>query len=150
MRKKKMSPSHFTSDGITFNNGDCAAEIKAIFWPHIRAKGHFIVVLPYVRPQESDGGMLPDTLRNEDVHHSVAARIVDIGPIAYTDQEISGGVSWCEIGDWVFIPRVAGTRVALRNTDGSDTVLRIVRENDIIATIKDPSEWEIRINATKY
>jgi len=145
-----MSLSHFTSDGITFSDGSEVDEIKAIFWPHIRAKGHFIVVLPYVRPSEADGVMLPDSLRHEDVHHSVAAKVIDIGPIAYTDQEISGGISWCEIGDWVFIPRVAGTRVALRNPDGSDTVLRIIRENDIIATIKDPSEWEIRINATKY
>ncbi len=147
-------PHRFASDNISFLTDDerktIIEDISKNYWPHIRAKGHFIVVKPYVRPQKAGEVMLTDSMRSEDVHHSVAAQVIDIGPIAYTDQEISGGVSWCEIGDWVFIPRVAGARVGFKNADGSDTVLRIVRENDIIAVISDPSEWEIRINNTKY
>lgn len=147
-------PKPFTSDGISYLDDNARRvaidNISAEYWGHIRAKGHFIVVKPYVRPVKAGEVMLPESLRSEDVHHSVAAQVINIGPIAYTDQEISGGVSWCEIGDWVFIPRVAGSRVGMKNTDGSDTIFRIVRENDIIAVINDPSEWEIRINATKY
>lgn len=142
-----MTVNRFTSDGIDFGHPDAEA-LKAQYWPHIRAKGNHIVVRPYIR--KDDGIAIPESVRFEDGHHSVAAQVVDIGPVAYTDMEISGGVTWCEVGDWVFVPRVAGSRVGLKNADGSDTILRIVRENDVIAVINDPSEWEIRINTTKY
>jgi co-chaperonin GroES (HSP10) len=147
----KMSLERFTSDGIIFSSDTASVqEIKAIYWPKIRAKGYFIVVKPYIRPEKSDGLMIPDSLRFEDAHHSVAAQVLDIGPVAYTDEKICGGVSWAEIGDWVFIPRVAGSRVAFKDEKGADVVLRIVKEDDIIAVIKDPAEWEIRITQTKY
>lgn len=148
------TPSPFTSDGISFVDADARVQqvetISSAYWQHIRAKGHFIIVKPYVRPVKSGEVMLPESLRAEDMHHSVAAQVIDIGPTAYTDSKFCGGVAWAEVGDWVFIPRVAGSRVALKNPDGSDTILRIVREDDIIAVINDPAEWEIRINSTKY
>lgn len=147
-------PNPFTSDKISYLDANARRlivdNITDEYWPHIRAKGHYIVVKPYVRPTKSDEVMLPESLRAEDVHHSVAAQVIDIGPIAYTDQEISGGLSWCAVGDWVFVPRAAGARVAMKNLDGSDTVFRIVRENDIISLISNPAEWEIRFTTTKY
>ncbi len=142
----------FTSDEVSFLEKparDIAIDnISGMYWHRIRAKGNYIIVKPYVR--KDDGIAIPDSIRAEDGHHSVAAQVIDIGPVCYTDMEISGGVAWCEVGDWVFVPRVAGSRVAFKNSDGSDNMLRIVRENDIIAVINDPSEWEIRINSTKY
>lgn len=138
----------FPSDGISFVPVVDPAD-KDEYWSHIRAKGYFIVVKPYVRPDSVDGLMVPDSMRFEDSHHSVAAQVIDVGPVAYTDEKICGGVSWAETGDWVFIPRVAGSRVALKK-NGKDIVLRIVKEDDIIAIIKDPSEWEIRITQTKF
>jgi co-chaperonin GroES (HSP10) len=149
-----MMPNRCTSDQISFLDDSARRvvvdNISAEFWPHIRAKGHYIVVKPYVRPKKTDEVMLPESLRDEDMHHSVAAQVIDIGPTAYIDEKFCGGVAWVEIGDWVFIPRVAGARVGMKSADGSDTILRIVNEDDIIAIISDPAEWEIRINATKY
>lgn len=147
-------PKAFTSDGISFidktERNVIIDNISQLFWSHIRAKGHFIIVRPYVRPVSSDSVMLPESLRAEDMHHSVAAQVVDIGPTAYTDEKFCGGVAWAQVGDWVFIPRVSGSRVAIKNADGSDTMLRIVREDDVISVISNPADWEIRINATKY
>lgn len=149
-----MMQNRCISDQVSFLEGNSRNiiidNISGKYWHRIRAKGHFIVVKPYVRPVKTGEVMLPESLRIEDVHHSVAAQVIDIGPTAYTDEKFCGGVSWAEVGDWVFIPRVAGSRVGMKESDGSDTVLRIVREDDIIAIINDPSEWEIRINATKY
>lgn len=149
-----MIPNRCISDEISFIEANARNviidNISETYWPHIRAKGHFIVVKPYVRPAKTDDVMLPQSLLAEDVHHSVAAQVIDIGPTAYTDEKFCGGVSWVQVGDWVFIPRVAGARVGMKESDGSDTIFRIVREDDIIAIINDPSEWEIRINATKY
>ncbi len=124
--------------------------IQDKYWSKIRAKGYYIVVKPYIRDEKKDGLMIPESMRFEDSHHSVAAQVIDIGPVAYTDAQVCGGVAWCQVGDWVFIPRVAGSRVAFKGENGEDVMLRIVKEDSIIAVIKDPSEWEIRINATKY
>ncbi len=143
----------FISDGIGFVDPSARqsviSEIQQKYWGKIRAKGYFIVVKPYIRPQTNDGLMIPESVRDEDQHHSVAAQVIDIGPVAYSDDAVCGGVAWAEIGDWVFIPRVAGARVAYKDGE-NDVMLRIVKEDDIIAVIKDPSEWEIRITQTKY
>ncbi len=149
-----MNPNPFTSDRIGFisasDSNEIIKNIQELYWPKIRAKGYYIVVKPYIREEKKDGLMIPESMRFEDQHHSVAAQVIDIGPIAYTDSQVCGGLSWCEVGDWVFIPRVAGSRVAFKDENGGDVMLRIVKEDTIISVIKDPSEWEIRINATKY
>ena len=148
-----MIPDRFTSDNVGFiSNNDRQDIVKSIqdeYWPHIRAKGYYLVVKPYVRPEKNDGLMLTESMRYEDQHHSVAAQVIDIGPVAYSYGDTCGNVSWAQVGDWVFIPRVAGARVAIKK-NGTDVMLRIVKEDDIIATIKDPSEWEIRITTTKF
>lgn len=148
-----MPPKQFTSDNIDFINRldrpQIVEEIKNTYWPKIRAKGYRIVVKPYIRPAKVGEIMVTDSIRFEDQHHSVAAQVIDIGPIAYTDEKVCGGMAWCQIGDWVMIPRVAGSRVAIKQ-GAEDIMLRIVNEDDIIAVINDPSEWEIRINQTKF
>ncbi len=148
-----MRTKLFISDGIGFiADTDRQAVVDAIaaeYWTRIRAKGYFIVVKPYIRPETNDGVAIPESMRHEDSHHSVAAQVIDIGPVAYSDDDVCGGMAWAQIGDWVFIPRVAGARVAYKDGE-NDVMLRIVKEDDIIAVIKDPAEWEIRINQTKF
>ncbi len=149
-----MMPKRCISDEVSFLDKNARNviidNISETYWPHIRAKGHHLVVKPYIRPTKAGEVMLPEALRAEDQHHSVAAQVIDVGPTAYTNETYCGGLAWTEVGDWVFIPRVAGARVAMKDSEGNDTMLRIVKEDDIIAVINDPSEWEIRINATKY
>lgn len=126
-----------------------AKSLKAEYHPHIRATGYFIVVKPYIRPETEGDLMVPDSMRFEDAHHSTAAQVIDVGPAAFTNEAIFSGQHWAQVGDWVFIPRVAGARVALKK-NGIVEVLRIVKDDDIIASITDPSEWEIRITQTKF
>lgn len=139
------------SDGISFLSDEgrlaVSGQIRSEYWPHIRAKGYFIVVKPYIRPSKVGDVMVPESMRFEDQHHSVIAQVIDIGPVAYTEN--CGGVSWAEIGDWVIIPRVAGVRSAMKIGD-TDVMLRIIKEDDIVAVVSDPTEWEIRISSTKF
>ncbi len=143
----------FPSDNVNFIEDSerqlITDSIKKAYWPHIRAKGYFLIVKPYIRPDDVDGIAIPESMRTEDGHHSVVSQVIDIGPIAYANEEVCGGVSWAEIGDWVIIPRVAGIRVA-HKIDGNDVMFRIIKEDDISAIINNPSEWEIRITQTRY
>lgn len=140
-------------DNISFIEDDKRAlieeQIKADYWPHIRAKGYSILVKPYIRPTTVDGIAIPESMRFEDGHHSVASQVLDIGPVAYTDKDVCGELRWASIGEWVIIPRVAGVRVA-RKINGEDVIFRLVKEDDILAVINDPTEWEIRITQTRY
>ena len=121
----------FSEDGITSK---------------IRASGYFILVKPYVRPRQLDDFELPERTIFEDGHHSLVCEVIDIGPEAYTDEKICGKSAWCQVGEWVVISRATGTR--LENKDG--VLLRLVNEDQIMAVVKDPEDWQIRIKHTKF
>ena len=112
----------------------------------IRATGYFILVKPYVRPKDMDDFEIPESARFEDGHHSLICEVVDIGPQAYTDEKVCGGSAWCQIGDWVAIARATGIRI--ENKDG--VLFRLVNEDHIMAIIKDPANWQIRVKHTKF
>lgn len=142
--------SRFISDGITFLTDDERNMLKAKFaeeYPDISAKGYRIVVRPYIRPEKTTGGiLLADASRDEDQFHSLVSQVISVGPLAYTDEKYCGGKAWCDIGDWVVIPRVTGTRIPSK--DGQ--TLRIINEDDVCAIVKDPVDWQVRITGTRY
>ena len=143
-------PSRYISDGLSFITDAEREELREKFkveYPDIAAKGYRIVVKPYVRPEKTSGGIiLADTSRDEDQFHSLICQVISVGPLAYTDEKFCGGYAWCDVGDWVVIPRVTGTRIPAK---GGET-LRIVNEDDICAIVKDPVDWQVRITSTKY
>jgi len=137
-------------DGVSFLTAAERDVLRAEFaaqYPDIQAKGYRLVVKPYVRPQKTTGGIiLADTSRDEDQFHSLICQVISVGPLAYTDSKFCGGYSWCDVGDWVVIPRTTGTRIPAKDGD----VLRVINEDDVCAIVKDPTDWQIRITATKY
>lgn len=140
----------FTSDGVTFVTEDERTVLKEKFtaeYPDIHAKGYRIIVRPYIRPEKTSGGIILSNIsRDEDQFHSLISQVISVGPLAYTDEKFCGGKAWCDVGDWVVIPRVTGTRIPSK--DGE--TLRIINEDDICAIVKDPEDWQVRITATKY
>lgn len=134
-------------DGIEFldapDRASIAEEIKQKYWPKIRAKGFYLLVKMYSRPEKSTGGiLLADVTRNEDKYHANQAQVIDIGPIAYAKREYTGDKIWAKVGDWVMVPRVSGTLVGLKNGD-SDEHFRIIKDDDVTAIIQDPAAWVI-------
>lgn len=130
--------NRFTKADIPFANDGVLSEI--------RATGYFILVKPYVRPKELQEFEIPEGSRFEDGHHSLICEVLDVGPEAYTDEKVCGSSAWCEVGDWVAIARATGIRIETK--DG--VLLRLVNEDHIMAVVKDPSNWEIRVKHTKF
>lgn len=143
-------PNRCISDGLSFVSDAERDGLRKQFlteYPDIIAKGYRIVVKPYVRPAKTSGGiLLADTSRDEDKFHSLICQVISVGPLAYTDEKYCGGYAWCDVGDWVVIPRVTGTRIPSKDGD----TLRIVNEDDICAIVKDPTDWQVRITSTRY
>ena len=149
-----MLPEKFTSDKISFladsERGPLKEEISAKYREIIRAKGAYIIVRPYISPKQTVGGIiLAASYISEDKFHSQICQVIDVGPLAYTSDKFTGQLSWCEVGDWVVVPRNTGARIVMSNSEDDDC-LRIILEHEILAVVKDPKDFLVKISATKY
>jgi len=99
--------------------------------------GWRMLVLPYSGKTKTKGGIL---LANETVSRealaTVVAYVVKQGPQCYKDEARFGDKPWCEEKQWVLIGRYSGSRFKLE--DGAE--VRIINDDEVIATILDPDD----------
>lgn len=100
--------------------------------------GWRILVMPYTGKEKTDSGIyIPDNARDREARATVVCYVVKVGPLAYKDPDKFGPESqpWCKEGDWVCIGRYAGSRF---NIEGGE--VRIINDDEVIATIVDPDD----------
>jgi co-chaperonin GroES (HSP10) len=100
--------------------------------------GWRVLVMPYQTASKTKGGVhIPDEIRDRETVATVVAYVLRIGPLAYKDPQKFGPdcKPWCKQGDWVCIGRYAGSRFKI---DGGE--VRILNDDEIIATILDPTD----------
>ena len=99
--------------------------------------GWRILVMPYQGKEVTDKGVIiPDQIRQREALATVVAYVLKIGPLAYKDPDKFGdGGSWCKEGDWICIGRYAGSRFS-----SEDMEVRIINDDEVIATILDPDD----------
>ena len=99
--------------------------------------GWRILVMPYQGKEVTHKGVIiPDQIRQREALATVVAYVLKIGPLAYKDPDKFGdGGSWCKEGDWICIGRYAGSRFSLE-----DMEVRIINDDEVIATILDPDD----------
>jgi len=94
--------------------------------------------MPYHGKGQTKGGLfVPDEVREREAVATVVAYVLRVGPLAYQDPDKfgAGNEPWCKEGDWVCIGRYAGSRFKI---DGGE--IRILNDDEIIATIADPED----------
>lgn len=98
--------------------------------------GWRILILPYKGSGKTKGGIL---MADETIERNTLATVVGyvlaVGPLAYGDQEKFPSGPWCKKGDWVMIGRYAGTRFRIEGGE-----VRIINDDEVIATILDPAD----------
>ena len=98
--------------------------------------GYRMLIIPYFPPQKTQGGLyVPDQVRDREAFATVAAYVVKLGPDAYQDQQKFPTGPWCSQKDWVLIGRYAGNRFKVEGLE-----VRIINDDNIIATILDPKD----------
>ena len=100
--------------------------------------GWRVLVMPYKGREKTVGGVyVPDETRDRESVATVVAYVIKVGPLAYKDPDKFGAECepWCKEGDWVCIGRYAGSRFKL---DGGE--VRIINDDEVIATILDPED----------
>lgn len=86
---------------------------------------------------ETKGGvLLPKQFLQREEAASVVAKVVKMGPDAYKDEKMFPSGPYCKEGDWVLMRPYAGTRIEI---DGWPHEFRLVNDNTIEGTIKDPT-----------
>jgi len=97
--------------------------------------GYSMLVIPYYVPEKINGIIIPDKTRDRESFASVVAYVVKIGPDAFKDQDKFPSGAWCSEKDWVLMGRYAGNKFKV---DGLE--LRIINDDNIIASILDPAD----------
>ena len=98
--------------------------------------GWRILVLPFKGKKKTKGGILySDEQIDRQQLATVCGNVLAIGPQAYQDKERYPEGPWCKVGDWVIFARYAGSRFKI---DGGE--VRLLNDDEIIATVKDPED----------
>lgn len=98
--------------------------------------GYRMLIIPYYPAEKTKGGVyVPDQVRDREAFATVAAYVVKLGPDAYKDEQKFPTGPWCSEKDWVLIGRYAGNRFKVEGLE-----VRIINDDNIIATILDPTD----------
>ena len=98
--------------------------------------GFRMVLFPLKLEEKTSSGIIftEDTIEQSQVSTNVC-KVLAIGPDAYKDKSRFPTGPWCKVGDWVLITRYAGSRIKIEGGE-----LRIINDDEIIATIKNPED----------
>ena len=86
--------------------------------------------------EKTKGGIIMNetTLEKQQVA-SQCGNVLAMGPQCYTDKERYPEGPWCKVGDWVIFARYAGSRIQIEGGE-----IRLLNEDEILATIKNPED----------
>ena len=97
--------------------------------------GWRILLLPFKGQKKHGSLYLPDQTIEREALATVCGYVLRIGPLAYKYETKFDGIPWCKEKDWVIFGRYAGSRFKI---DGGE--VRILNDDEIIATIADPTD----------
>ena len=97
--------------------------------------GWRILVLPFKAAEKSKGGIIySDDVVERSQIASTCGNVLAMGGQAYDKERFPEG-PWCKVGDWVIFARYAGSRIKIE-----DGEVRLLNDDEILATIKDPKD----------
>ena len=98
--------------------------------------GWRMLILPYRGKGKTAGGVyLPDKIVDDSQLTTVGGYVLKQGILAYEDKEKFPDGPWCKQGDWVIFARYAGSRFRIEGGE-----VRILNDDEILATIQDPED----------
>ena len=97
--------------------------------------GWRILVLPFEASKKSKGGIIyaDDAVERASIA-STCGNVLAMGSQTYDKEKFPEG-PWCKKGDWVVFARYAGSRIRIQGGE-----VRLLNDDEILATIKDPED----------
>jgi|TARA_R110000822_G_scaffold70622_3_gene170749 co-chaperonin GroES (HSP10) len=98
--------------------------------------GWRMLILPYRGKGVTSGGIaITKSILDEDQIQTVVGYVLKQGPLAYKDKEKFPEGPWCKEKEWVVFPRYGGSRFRIEGGE-----VRILNDDEVIATISDPDD----------
>lgn len=99
-----------------------------------QVRGYRVLLIPVGHGDTTRGGIaLPEEYVEKQRNHAQVFRVVGMGSQAYKDPDRFPDGPYCELGDYVFLGRYAGTRITTYYCDE----LRVVNDDEIMALVPD-------------
>lgn len=99
--------------------------------------GWRILIEPREAPEKIGNILLADQVK--DVHKLaiLVARVLEVGPDAYTGERFLDSEPWCKEGDWVLVPKFSGVKFKVyEGTIGKE--YRIINDDEVLAIVPAP------------
>ena len=98
--------------------------------------GWRLLVLPFRMDEKTKGGVLlgQETIDKQQVA-SQCGNVIAMGDACYMDKERYPKGPWCKGGDWVIFARYAGSRIEIEGGE-----VRLLNEDEVLATVQDPTD----------
>lgn len=101
--------------------------------------GYFMLVEERKAENKSKGGIvLPSEAIDAQQYLNMYGKVVAMGNLCYRHKEFQD-TPWCELGDLIMFHKHTGMRIDVKAATGDvDTRYRLLKDNDVIATVNDP------------
>lgn len=108
--------------------------------------GNILIQLRRVKKATKSGLILVEETRDTERAQNAIGKVIAVGPLAYKNRDTMQPWpegSWCQVGDYVRIPRWSGDRFAveLPRAEGDDP--RAPAEEINFTTMKDHEVWSV-------
>ena len=121
----------FTYDGLDEAFPPCDAGVKPF--------GSRVLVQIRTPKTKTKGGIiLTGDVRETEHYNTQVAKVIDVGSLAFKNRntmEHWPEGSWCEVGDFVRVPRYGGDRWAVKTDDGEEAIVVIFNDLDLVGKV---------------
>ena len=121
----------FSYDGLDEAFPPCDAGVKPF--------GSRILVQIRTPKTKTKGGIiLTGDVRETEHYNTQVAKVIDVGSLAFKNRntmEHWPEGSWCEVGDFVRVPRYGGDRWSVKTVDGEEAIVVIFNDLDLVGKV---------------
>ena len=121
----------FSYDGLDEAFPPCDAGVKPF--------GSRVLVQIRAPKTKTKGGIIITTEMRETEHYNTqVAKVIDIGSLAFKNRNTMESWpegSWCEVGDFVRVPRYGGDRWSVKTDDDEEAIVVIFNDLDLVGRV---------------
>jgi co-chaperonin GroES (HSP10) len=104
--------------------------------------GHKLLLRPLHVEGKTKGGLLLAQKTQHDLSYLMnVCKVLAVGPRAYKQEMFNDTGPWCDVGDYVLIPRLGGQKIKLKGVP-----LTMISCDQVMAVIDDPADVDPNFN----
>ncbi len=107
--------------------------------PGVKPLGARILIqLKSVKKASSGGILLIEETRETERVQSMIGKVISMGPLCFKNRETATEWpegTWCEVGDYVRVPRWSGDRFTVPTEDGDEINFSVLNDFELWATV---------------